>query len=175
MRPLRHEIAHEGFVGGIDVYRWHPHIAAGAEMRIPNRIGVEDRRLLWEHMHETVAADSSTRVRPESTAARKRRACRECGRCVKHASGRSIDVFCGALHAFITAAAGRQAKPKSATKCMIEDGLAVLRLHGSGGDCFYSVGRVRWEPQQLMHHDKRDENDQFTVGHRLPSTDGFAP
>lgn len=138
------------------------------------RSRVEDRLFEWERMHETVGG--TVTIRPETKAARKRRVCREHCRCVKHAAGRSLDMVCSGLRQYVVAAAGRQRKPKSAIRLLIEDCRIVLRFISVAGDSWHLLARMRWEPLQLtLLTMTRMADGKLGVGYRIPASDRFAP
>lgn len=128
------------------VWRWYPAVRRDVEQRAANRKGIQDQLFEWHQAHATLTA-GPCKVLPETKAARRYRMCCAEGRCVSHSPGRCLGMLAKKCRDFVVAAAGRETKPKSGVRLILESAHAVLRLSLNGIAHCLPAARTRAKPE----------------------------
>ena len=129
-------------------WRWCPAVRNVAEKQVAVRAGMEDRLRQWEAMHFTL--DSKLKVRPETVGNRRKRLCREAGRCLCHGdnrpSGAILTNFRNALHA---STGSKRGQPKTQTRAAMDNAGMIVRFIGERGEAgdqeWCLLARVSWD------------------------------
>ena len=163
--PLAEVLGHELAREPDSSWRWCPAVRNVAEKQVAARDGLEDRLRQWEAMHFTL--DSKLKVRPDTVGNRRKRLCREAGRCLCHGdnrpSGAILTNFRNALHA---STGSKKGQPKTQTRAAMDNAAVIVRFIGERGEAadqeWCLLARVSWDTKMatFLHLHKTIEDGE---------------